>query len=118
MAKPTYQIVTPSGTTNFLPINITATTSGTANIIHAADAVNFDELWLRAYNYTNNDSILYLCLGGTASYQIVPIPVPAMVGELQIINGDVYTGGVEIKAYASTANSIAVQGRINRIVFI
>lgn len=116
--KPTYQLTPFSASTNFLPINIAATSSVSPTLVHEAHATNYDELWIRAYNYTDVDAVLYLCLGGTAAHQIVPIPVPAGVGLIPIVNGDVFTGSVDISAYASETNRIALEGRVNRIIFI
>lgn len=118
MTKPTYQLHSLSGAVNFLPINIAAITSASTTPVHTSHATNYDELWLRAYNYTDTDAILYLCLGGTATHQIMPVPIPAGVGIIPVINGDVYTGSVELSAFASAANHIALSGRVNRIVFI
>lgn len=116
--KPTYQLVPFSASTNFLPINVAATSNVSPTLLHQAHATNFDEIWLRAYNYTDTDATLFLCLGGTAAHQIVSIPVPAGIGMLPIVNGDVFTGGVSISAYASSTNTVALVGRVNRVVFV
>jgi hypothetical protein len=118
MAKPTYQLHPLSESVNFLPINISATSSGTATLLHEVDGTNYDEVWLDAYNYGNTDAIITLCLGGTAAHQLVPIPVPAGRGIIPILRGSSFNGGIDISAYASITNMIAVLGRINRIIFI
>ena len=117
MPKPTYQLTPLSSSTNFLPINVAAVSSASPTAVHAAHATNFDEVWLKAYNYTEVDAILYLCIGGISTFQIMPVNIPAGVGEIPILSGNVYTGSVTIQAYASETNRIALNGRVNRIVF-
>jgi hypothetical protein len=116
--KPTYQLFPISSSTNFLPVNVAAVTSSSPTLLHQAHATNFDEVWLRAYNYTDTDAILYLCIGGSTASQIMQITIPAGVGMIPVLNGEVFTGSISISAYASTTNTISIQGRVNRIVFI
>lgn len=116
--KPTYQLHALSNSTNFLPISVAATSSGSATLLHEADSTNYDEIWLKAFNYSNQDAILYLCIGGVNAHQIMPVPVPAGVGVVPILNGEVYTNGTQIKAYCSNANLVSILGRVNRIVFV
>lgn len=118
MAKPTYQLFPLSESTNFLPINIAATTSGSAALLHSSDETNYDEIWLDVYNYGNTDAILTLCLGGTAAHQLVPTPVPAGRGIIPLLRGYPFKSGVDISAFASVTNMVAVLGRVNRIIFI
>jgi hypothetical protein len=112
-----YQVISPSGTTNFLPINVTSISNSSPNAIHVAHATNFDELWLNAFNYSNEDAILYLMLGGNNNHQTLPIVIPTSVGLVPVIAGHTFTGSVSISAYASVTNSISILGRINRIIF-
>lgn len=118
MAKPTYQIVPLSNSTNFQPINIAATTSGSPTLLHTSDSTDFDELWLDAYNYSGNDAFINIMLGGSSSYQILTLPIPSNRGLIPLLKGQTFTGSVVISAYASTTNVISVIGRVNRIVFI
>lgn len=118
MPRPTYQSFNLSGSTNYLPINITANTVGSANLIHTASALDVDELWLDAYNYSNSDTFLYLLLGGSASHQVIKTPVFAGRGMIPLLKGQRFTGSVVISAYADSANAVSVVGQVNRIVFV
>lgn len=116
--KPTYQLISLSGSTNFLPINIAATTVGSATTIHTASSTDYDELWLYAYNYGNFDASLTLSIGGTSAFQQISQVIPASRGLIPVITGQPLTGGVIVKGFSSVTNYIAIIGRINRIVFI
>lgn len=112
-----YQVISPSGTSNFLPINISSVSNSSPNVIHTAHATNFDELWLNAFNYSNEDAILYVMLGGSSAHQILSMVIPSGIGLVPVIAGHTFTGSVAISGYASVTNSISVLGRINRIIF-
>ncbi|MGL5923697.1 hypothetical protein [Chroococcidiopsis sp.] len=116
--KPTYSIVPFSGANNFLPINVASITSTAPTALHTCDAVNFDEVWLNAYNYSTSDAVLTVQLGGSASHQKLSIVVPSGRGLVPVLTGQTFSGSAAITAYASTANAIALTGRINRIIFI
>lgn len=118
MAKPTYTLVPASNSTNFLPISITGTTSGSPTLIHTAHATNFDELWLSAYNYSDNDAYLDIMFGGSAAAQIMSQLIPAGRGLIPLLAGQPFTGAVAISAFASNSAAISVLARVNRIVFI
>lgn len=116
--NPTYQLFPFSGSTNFLPISISSILSSSPDTIHLASSTNFDEMWLDAYNYSADDGLLTICLGGTNTHQRMQVPVPTGRGLIPIIKGLKFTGGVTISAFASSANIISVVGFINRIVFV
>ena len=118
MSRPTYQSVALSGSTNYLPLNITGVATGSANVIHTAHATNTDELWLDLYNYTNTDTFVTLMLGGSASHQLLVVPVPSQRGMIPLLKGQRFDGGVVISAFASAANRVAIVGQVNRIVYI
>lgn len=112
-----YQRIALSGSTNYLPINVSGTTFGSAVTVHTAHATNADELWLYAYNYGNLDALLNISLGGNAAHQIITTPVPSKLGEIPVLIGKTYTNSVVIKAYANIADSLSIIGYVNRIVF-
>jgi hypothetical protein len=118
MTTATYQVATLSNSTNFQPINISAITSVSPTLIHTADSVNYDEIWLNAYNYGSTDNILTILFGGNAAYQLMSLVVPANRGLIPVINGLRFTGSVVISGYASVTNTISVIGSVNRIVFV
>jgi len=118
MTTATYQIATLSNSTNFLPINITATTASSPTLIHTASSTNYDEIWLSAYNYGASDSSLTILFGGNSIYQQMSLVIPTGRGLIPVINGLRFTGSVVISAFASITNYISVIGSINQIVFV
>ena len=117
MAKPNYTIVPASNSTNFLPVIISATTSGSPTLIHTSHATSIDEVWLSGYNYSETDVILNILLGGAGTGQILSQVIPALSGLIPILAGQTFTGSVAVSAYSSVSNAISVLARVNRIVF-
>jgi hypothetical protein len=116
--KPTYQIKPLSAASTYLPINLTSVSSSSPNVIHTASATDFDELWLEAYNYSVEDTLLTLCLGGTAAYQLLSQVIPAGRGLIPILRGNKVSSGIVISAFTSSANKISLTGYVHRIIFI
>ena len=107
-----------SGSTHGRGIKITGTTSEGANTIHTATSTAgvIDEVWLYCYNSGSSPIILYLCLGGTTDPDdIVKITIPTQTGDILVLAGECFNGGVVIKAYAQTANYLVIRGYVNRI---
>jgi len=107
-----------SGSTNGSGIKITGTTSEGANTIHTATSSSgvIDEVWLYCYNSNSLTLVLYLCLGGTTDPDdIVKITIPTQTGDILVLAGECFNGGVVIKAYAQTANYLVIRGYVNRI---
>ena len=107
-----------SGCSNGRGIKITGTTSEGANTIHTATSTDgvIDEVWLYCYNSHTSPVTLYLCLGGTTDPDdIVKITIPAQTGDILVLAGECFNGGVIIKAYAQTANYLVIRGYVNRI---
>lgn len=117
MAEATYQIQQLSASTNFLPVSVASTSSSSPTTIHVVSASNYDECWMDAFNYSAEDAILTICLGGTNAYQRLIKPIPAGRGLVDVLKGLRFTGGITISAYASSANVISVVGSVNRIIF-
>jgi len=114
----TYQIHPFSASTNFLPISIASTSSGTPDTIHVCSSTNYDEIWADGFNYGSDDAILTICIGGTSAEKRLIIPIPAGRGLVPIIKGLRFTGGITLSAYASSANVISVIGSVNRVIFV
>lgn len=114
----TYQALVLSGSASGAPILINAITAGTANTVHTCHATNIHELWLAAYNYSNVDVDLVLCLAGIAAGQQVTITVPAKRGIIPVLSGIRFTGSAVIKAFTSVTASIAIVGNVNNIVTV
>ena len=107
-----------SGCSKGRGIKITATTSGGANTIHTAtsSAGVIDEVWLYCYNSGGLEYVLSLCLGGTTDPDdIVKITIPVKAGDILVLSGECFNGGVVIKAYADSANYLVIRGYVNRI---
>lgn len=101
-----------SGSTDYLPILITAT-SGLATMIHTATAgtTNQDEIWLFASNQDTSDIELSLLVGTTEIAQTIP----ARKGDYVIRPGIPLQNQQQIKAFAGTASKIVVEGFINYV---
>ena len=107
-----------SGCSDGRGIKITGTASGTANTIHTATSTAgvIDEVWLYCYNSGSTNLVLSLCLGGTTDPDdIVKITIPAKSGDILVLSGECFNGGVVIKAYADSANYLVIRGYVNRI---
>lgn len=107
-----------SGSSNGRGIKITGTDVSGANTIHTAtsDSNTIDEVWLWCYNSSTETVTLNLCLGGTNDPDdIVKYGIPAQSGDILVLAGECFNGGVVIKAYASSANSLVIRGYVNRI---
>jgi hypothetical protein len=118
MAESTYARIALSGSTNFAPVNIAATSSGSPTTIHTADATALDELWIMAANYTNTDATLYMMYGGSSAYQIWSYPIPANTANVPVLLGQTFTGSLVISAYASITNTVSLLGSVNRITVV
>lgn len=108
-----------SGSTNGKQIKITVTTNGTAQTIHTAVAgtASFDEIWLYAFNNDTVPRNLSILWGGTSEPDnLVFIPIPAQSGRTLVCDGMLLQNGLVIKAYASAANVVIIDGFVNNIV--
>lgn len=116
--KPTYQIQPLSANGNYLPINITSIASASPNLIHTAASTDFDELWIEAFNYSVEDILLTLCLGGTSPHQLLSQVIPPGRGLIPLLRGNKVSNGLITSAFASSANKVSLTGYIHRIIFI
>jgi len=114
----TYTKTALSGSTNGKQIKITVTTNGTAQTIHTAvtGTVSFDEIWIYAYNDDVTSRNIILLWGGTTEpdNKILAV-VPPQSGRLLVVDGTLLQNGLIIKAYASAANVIILDGFVNNI---
>ncbi len=104
-----------TGSTNGRPIKIVATgTPGT--LIHTADAIALDELWLYANGTSAPTLQLTVELGGvTVPDDLIEDSILGKQGPKLVIPGIPLTGGVVIRAFAETTLVINVTGWVNRI---
>ena len=108
-----------SGSTNGKQIKVTATTNGTAIIIHTAvsGTSSWDEIWLYAYNDDTVSRTLNLLWGGTTEPDnVIRVSVGAKSGRVLAIDGMLLQNSLVVKAYADVANVVVVDGFVNNIV--
>lgn len=115
MASATKELL--SGSTNGRPIKIAqSATPGT--LIHTATSSSgvLDEVWLWATNTDISARKLTIELGGvTSPDDLIEVTIPAESGLYQILPGLVLNGGVVIRCFVSSANTVNVVGFVNRI---
>lgn len=107
-----------SGSTNGRGIKVTGTSAATADTLHTATntANTVDQVWLFAANQSSANLTLTLCLGGTTDPDdLVSLSLPPTSGDIPILQGERFAGGVVLKAYATTANYIVIRGIVDRI---
>lgn len=115
----TYQKVILSGSTNGRPIKVAATaTPGTT--IHTATSVSntIDEIYIWATNTDSSSRSLTLEWGGTTDPDdliVKAFPLEANSEPVLIVPGLPMAGGLLVRAFASSANLILIEGYVNRI---
>lgn len=109
-----------SGSTDGKQIKISATTNGGANTIHTATANSganqWDEIWIYATNTDTTPRNLTILWGGTTEpdNQMI-VSIPSQSGRLLLIDGMILHNSLVVKAYATAANVIIVDGFVNQI---
>ena len=111
----TYAKIQPSGGTTGKNIKVVATaTPGTT--VHTAHATSIDEIWLWAYNSDTADRTLTIEFGGTTSPDdTITVNIPFKSGLVLVIPGLTLTNSCVVKAFASAANVVTINGYVNRI---
>lgn len=107
-----------TGSTNGKQIKVTVTTNGTAQTIHTAVAGtgSFDEVWLYAFNSDTVPRNLSILWGGTTEPDnLIFISIPAQSGRTLVCDGMLLQNSLVIKAYASAANVVVLDGFVNNI---
>lgn len=106
-----------SGSTNGRQVLVAATaTAGT--LIHTAvsGTSSLDEIWLYAVNTSTSSVKLTVEYGGTTSpNDHIELTITAESGLVLVCPGLVLNNGLAIRAFAGTANVIAISGYVNRI---
>ena len=108
-----------SGSTNGRSIKIVPTVVGSAATIHTSvsGTTSFDEIYIYAYNHHTIPVDLTICFGGTSvpdDYQTITIPNKA--GRYLVIDGRLLQNSLIVKAFASVANVVTLDGFVNKIV--
>lgn len=111
----TYTAQIPSGSTNGKMVKIVPTsTAGT--LLHTAHATDIDEVYIWAVNSSGSDVKLTIEFGGATSPDcLIEKTIVAEDGLALIVPGIRVTGGIEIRAFAATANVIMCAVNVNRI---
>lgn len=107
-----------SGSTRGRPIQITGTSSGTANTLHTATttAGELDRVFIDLTNISSSPVVVTVEFGTTGAGNEIDITVPANT-TVPAIEGKVIGGAATdtIKAYAATGSVINAIGRVERI---
>lgn len=108
-----------SGSTNGKQIKITSA-SNPGITIHTATsssgANTWDEVWLYAYNDNLTSVQLTILWGGTTEPDnAIRITLPPQTGRTLICDGMILQNSLVIKAYASVANEVMIDGFVNNI---
>jgi hypothetical protein len=111
----TYSKVQLSGGTTGKNIKVVATaTAGT--LIHTAHATSIDEVWLWCVNSDTTDRKLTIEFGGVAAPDdLIEVTIPAEDGLYLVVPGLTLTNSLVVRAFAATANVLAINGFCNRI---
>lgn len=106
-----------SGSTNGRGIKVAATaTPGTT--LHTSHATDKDEIFCWLTNTHTAAVDLTLEFGGTTSpddHLAHTVSLPALSGPIPIVTGQVLSGAVVMKAFASVTNVLIATGYVNRI---
>lgn len=113
----TYSKALLSGSTNGKQINVVATGTATAAIIHTAVAStsSMDEVWLYAFSQSGATDVT-ICWGGTNypdDYMTSNIPMKA--GRALLVDGKLIQNGLVVRAF-TTAGTVQIDGYVNQIV--
>lgn len=108
-----------SGSTDGRGVKVVATASA-GTTIHTAvagtTAGTFDEIWLWAYNSSTSSVLLTIQFGGTSSPDDdIKQTIPHQSGMVIVVPGFILQNGSVVKAYASVANVIIMNGFVNAI---
>tara|TARA_R100001369_G_C3213454_1_gene148490 strand:- start:128 stop:487 length:360 start_codon:yes stop_codon:yes gene_type:complete len=117
MATYTKQLL--SGSTNGKNMQVTGINTGASILIHTAVAgtTDLDEIWLYATNTSAAENLLSIefgAAGSDANFVYLTVPVQG-TGLSLLIPGLLLQNGMVVKAYAATANTININGFVNRI---
>ena len=105
-----------SGSTKGQGIKVAATaTPGT--LIHTAHATSLDEVWLWCVNSSSSPVKLTVQFGGTTDPDdSIEATITGESGLFLIVPGLVLSNSKVVRAFAATANVLAVHGYVNRLV--
>ncbi len=112
-----YQKRKLSGSRDGRGVQVRATASPGTLIHQALDSVaanEWDEVHIRALNASDQAVKLTIEWGGAAAADQVELTIPAESGFTEAIPGHVLQNGATVRAFAATADAIALHGFVNR----
>lgn len=106
-----------SGSTDGKQIKVAAiATPGTTIHTAVTGTTDFDEIYIWATNQDTVDRSLTIEWGGvTSPDDLITMTVPAKQGYVIVIPGVILQNGLLVRAFASVANVILINGFVNRI---
>ena len=105
-----------SGSADGQGIKVAATASP-GTLIHTAHATSLDEVWLWCVNSDTSARKLTVEFGGTTSPDdLIEATIAGESGLFLIVPGLVLSNSKVVRAFAATANVLAVHGYVNRLV--
>lgn len=117
MSSTTFEIVPFSESTDGHPITITATTSGTAHLLHTCTSTTdqYDEIYVWAVHGGATEAVLYIQADDGASAKLVGrYNMKPGVGQVLMVDGVRFSDGMRIEAYASANVGLLAFGNVNR----
>jgi hypothetical protein len=107
-----------SGSTNGRGIKVVATaTPGTTIHTATSSTTAFDESWIYAYNGHTSPVELTIEFGGVSvPDDNIIITLPSKGGRFLICDGRLINNSLVIKAFASVANVVVIDGFVNQVV--
>ena len=92
-------------------------TAGTTIHTAVAGTSSMDEIWLYAYNSHTADVVLTIEFGGvTVPDDNIVVTIPFKQGRFLVVDGRLLQNTLVVKAFASVANVIVIDGFVNQIV--
>jgi len=105
-----------SDSTNGRGIKVVQTsTAGTDIHTAVGDAGDFDEIWLWASNADTAAIILTIEFGGVTGIDDTIVTTVAASSTELVCPGLVLAGGLDVAAFAGSANKISIFGYVNRL---
>lgn len=109
-------VILLSGSTNGRPILVTGTSSGAAVTVHTAHATQRDRVHLWATNTQAAAVKLTVQFGGTTSpNDEIEITIPGESGLALVVDGEMLTNSLVVRAFAATGSVINLCGWVERV---
>lgn len=105
-----------SGSTDGKGIKVVQTVTAGTTIHTAVSSTDKDEIWIYAYNGHTADVVLTIEWGeATVPDGNTIKSIPSKSGRILIMDGRLLGNSLVVKAFASVANVIVIDGFVNRI---